>query len=301
MAVARTVFPHAARQGEAPGLTLAGTNRGVLSEIPEGMVTMLYAMLDTQRGLLRIANAGHNYPVLINGHVSELELSGMPLGVDGDSEYDEATATLDYGDTVVLGSNEPIALPWEELVRRFSEPGVRADFARIQIDSPHELSTLLMADSEPLRAWIAGAPPANSDDHNWLERRMPLELNRRHRQSVEQRIREHFAPLRVPVLLCASGVNDRARLNSSGVPEHYPLNYVFNVGQYLIFNPVTRQDGGGAFAPNGRINPASILDGLSNTLGMAEVKGFNPRFHDVTSMPAAPCTSGSITTAASSA
>jgi prepilin-type N-terminal cleavage/methylation domain-containing protein len=96
------------------------------------------------------------------------------------------------------------------------------------------------------------------------------------------------ATLRVPVLQCASEINDRARLDASGVPEHYPLNYGFNVGQYLIFNPVTRQDGGGAFAPNGRINPASILDGLSNTLGMAEVKGFNPRFHDVTSMPATP-------------
>jgi sigma-B regulation protein RsbU (phosphoserine phosphatase) len=102
MAVARTVFRHAARRGDPPGPTLADTNRGVLSEIPQGMVTMLYAMLDTNRGVVRIANAGHNYPLLINGEVSELELSGLPLGVDSDSEYDEVTATLDYGDTVVL-------------------------------------------------------------------------------------------------------------------------------------------------------------------------------------------------------
>jgi sigma-B regulation protein RsbU (phosphoserine phosphatase) len=102
MAVARTVFRHAARRGDAPGSTLADTNRGVLSEIPQGMVTMLYAMLDTKCGILRLANAGHNYPVLINGQVSELELSGLPLGVDPDSEYEEVTATLDHGDTVVL-------------------------------------------------------------------------------------------------------------------------------------------------------------------------------------------------------
>ncbi|HEX9439041.1 MAG TPA: SpoIIE family protein phosphatase, partial [Roseiflexaceae bacterium] len=81
MAVARTVFRHAARRGEPPGPTLADTNRGVLSEIPQGMVTMLYVLLDTRRGLLRIANAGHNYPVLIDRHVSEIELSGLPLGV----------------------------------------------------------------------------------------------------------------------------------------------------------------------------------------------------------------------------
>lgn len=102
MAVARTVFRHAARRGEAPGPTLVATNSGVLSEIPQGMVTMFYAMLDTRRGILRMANAGHNYPVLINGHVSEIELSGLPLGVDGDSEYDEGSTVIHPGDTVVL-------------------------------------------------------------------------------------------------------------------------------------------------------------------------------------------------------
>jgi sigma-B regulation protein RsbU (phosphoserine phosphatase) len=102
MAVARTVFRHAARRGDAPGLTLIDTNRGVLSEIPQGMVTMFYAMLDTRRGILRMANAGHNYPVLINGQVSEVELSGLPLGVDGDSEYDEASAVIRPGETMVL-------------------------------------------------------------------------------------------------------------------------------------------------------------------------------------------------------
>lgn len=102
MAVARTVFRHEARRGEQPGPTLAAINRSVLSEIPQGMVTMLYTMLDTRRGLLRLANAGHNYPVFINSRVSEIELSGLPLGVDSDSDYDEITATMHPGDTVLL-------------------------------------------------------------------------------------------------------------------------------------------------------------------------------------------------------
>jgi len=102
MAVARTVFRHEARQGHAPAPTLAAVNQGVLSEIPHGMVTMLYVMLDTQSGLFRIANAGHNYPVLINGRVHEVELSGLPLGVDSESNYAELSATLRHGDTVLL-------------------------------------------------------------------------------------------------------------------------------------------------------------------------------------------------------
>jgi sigma-B regulation protein RsbU (phosphoserine phosphatase) len=102
MAVARTVFRHEARLGEPPAPTLAAVNRGVLSEIPQGMVTMLYARLDMARGQLLVANAGHTFPLLVNGKVSELELSGLPLGVDADSDYGEATAVLNHGDTVVL-------------------------------------------------------------------------------------------------------------------------------------------------------------------------------------------------------
>jgi sigma-B regulation protein RsbU (phosphoserine phosphatase) len=102
MAVARTVFRHEARRGYAPAPTLAAVNNGVLSEIPQGMVTMLYVMLNTQNGCMRVANAGHNYPVVINGQVREVELTGLPLGVLGDSEYDEMSALLGHGDTVLL-------------------------------------------------------------------------------------------------------------------------------------------------------------------------------------------------------
>jgi sigma-B regulation protein RsbU (phosphoserine phosphatase) len=102
MAVARTVFRHEARRSGPPGPTLAAVNRAVLQEIPQGMITMLYAVLDTRGGVLRLANAGHNYPVVINGLVGELELTGLPLGVDADSDYEEVTAALGPGDTVLL-------------------------------------------------------------------------------------------------------------------------------------------------------------------------------------------------------
>lgn len=100
------------------------------------------------------------------------------------------------------------------------------------------------------------------------------------------------AATRVPVLLCPSEVNDRPRLNATtSVPEHYPLNYAMSVGEYLIWNPATRQDGGGAFAPNSRFAAAHFVDGLSNTIGFAEVKAFTPRFHDAATLPLAPPTS----------
>jgi prepilin-type N-terminal cleavage/methylation domain-containing protein len=93
------------------------------------------------------------------------------------------------------------------------------------------------------------------------------------------------ATLRVPVYMCPSEANDRPRLDANGIPEHYPINYGLNVGAYLIYNPVNRMDGGAAFAPNRRSPIGSLVDGTSNTIGLAEVKAFNPRFHDHVGMP----------------
>ncbi|MCI0740032.1 MAG: DUF1559 domain-containing protein [Gemmataceae bacterium] len=90
-----------------------------------------------------------------------------------------------------------------------------------------------------------------------------------------------IAPLRIPILICPSDPNDTARINTStGLPEHYPLSYGLNVGSYLIYDPVSRREGGAAFAPNSKFKHGSFIDGLSNTLAMSEVKAFNPRFHD---------------------
>lgn len=102
MAVARTVFRHEARRGMLPAATLADVNKGVIADIPHGMVTMLYTTLDLQTGLLRMANAGHNFPIVLNGSLSEVELTGLPLGVDVESDYNELVYQLDHGDTVIL-------------------------------------------------------------------------------------------------------------------------------------------------------------------------------------------------------
>ncbi len=153
MAVARTVFRQAARRDEAPGPTLAATNAGIITEIPQGMVTMLYAKLNTRHGELRIANAGHNYPVLLNGQVSELELSGLPLGVDDESAYREASACIEPGDIVVLYT--------DGVVEAGSLDGQLYSYARLEQMlqanahlKPRALMAVLLHD---LRAWNGSA------------------------------------------------------------------------------------------------------------------------------------------------
>lgn len=77
----------------ARSYTLAGT-----------FVTAFYATLDTARGRLTYATAGHNPPRLLRGdRVMSLDKSsGLPLGILGDSGYDEATIALEPGDLLLL-------------------------------------------------------------------------------------------------------------------------------------------------------------------------------------------------------
>ena len=80
---------------------------------------------------------------------------------------------------------------------------------------------------------------------------------------------------RIPVFRCPSDPNDQIRLNA-GNPFVYPHNYGFNFGTWFVYDPVTGNGGDGVFRPNMPTKIAQVTDGLSNTLGAAEVKGFTP-------------------------
>lgn len=158
MAVARTVFRHEARCGQSAALTLAAVNRGVISEIPQGMVTMLYAQLHPARGELRIANAGHTFPLLVNGRVQELEIPGLPLGIDIDVDYDQMTITLEPGDTIVFYS-DGVTEAFNSEYEMFGIERLRAVLTANERLKPRALMMRLL---QELRAW--GISNAQSDD-----------------------------------------------------------------------------------------------------------------------------------------
>jgi prepilin-type N-terminal cleavage/methylation domain-containing protein len=80
---------------------------------------------------------------------------------------------------------------------------------------------------------------------------------------------------KVPILSCPSEVNARERPPSSPTGNtHFPTSYAANVGTWLVFNPATRTGGDGAFGGNREGRFADFTDGVSNTVGMAEVKAY---------------------------
>jgi len=98
---------------------------------------------------------------------------------------------------------------------------------------------------------------------------------------------------RIPTYVCPSEPRDQVRIEN-GAPSHYPLNYGVNVGVWLVFDPSSQRGGNGAFGVLRPTRAAEILDGLSNTLGAAEVKAWQPYYRNagLTSDPGIPPADG---------
>jgi prepilin-type N-terminal cleavage/methylation domain-containing protein len=79
---------------------------------------------------------------------------------------------------------------------------------------------------------------------------------------------------RIAIYVCPSDINDTGK--ASATITRYPMTYGANVGTWMVWDPTSGKGGDGAMAytssPNGGTRTADFLDGLSNTIGFAEVK-----------------------------
>ncbi|MBK8230957.1 MAG: fused MFS/spermidine synthase [Candidatus Eisenbacteria bacterium] len=85
---------------------------------------------------------------------------------------------INFGDLMVLGSDQPISAPWDLVLRRFLDPDVRATLGEIGIRDPRELGFFLLMPESAVRGYV-GSARRNTDDNVWLEHRMPIEMLRR--------------------------------------------------------------------------------------------------------------------------
>ena len=84
----------------------------------------------------------------------------------------------------------------------------------------------------------------------------------------------------VPTYTCPSEPNTKTR-EQGGSPYVHGTNYGFNMGEWLVHNPVNGVTGNGAFRVNRATQPKDFTDGLSRTLCATDVKAYTPYIRNV--------------------
>lgn len=106
MTVSRTLVRSAALEMESPAKTLERVNRLLqLDSTSSFFVTLIYAVLDRERGLLTYCNAGHNPPFYLNyekREVRRLDKGCVVLGMMPDISLRDEQLQLNPGDGLVF-------------------------------------------------------------------------------------------------------------------------------------------------------------------------------------------------------
>jgi serine phosphatase RsbU (regulator of sigma subunit)/putative methionine-R-sulfoxide reductase with GAF domain len=106
MALSRTLMRTVAIDGRQPAAAVARANDLIVADArSELFVTLFYAILQPNSAEVSYVNAGHMPPLLVratDGSTEELRTNGMALGVLPDLEFEERTAHLAPGDTLIL-------------------------------------------------------------------------------------------------------------------------------------------------------------------------------------------------------
>ncbi len=106
MALTRSIIRASVGRAPSPVDGIAHANRLICEDATRGMfVTLFYALLDPVAGDVTYVNAGHNPPLLSRAGedgLARLTLTGMPLGIDPDTHFEQRTVHLNSGDEILL-------------------------------------------------------------------------------------------------------------------------------------------------------------------------------------------------------
>lgn len=159
MAATRNFVRTSADGADSPADCITRVNRLLQAESNDAMyVSMFYALLDLATGELTYVNAGHNPPLYLPAGADravELEHTGMWLGVDENSKFEQRTITLQPGDFLLLytdGVTDAINAASEE----FGLERAKEVVYRQRAASPEAISEALI---QSLAAFTAGSAP----------------------------------------------------------------------------------------------------------------------------------------------
>ncbi len=108
MAFTRTIVRSNLDNAASPSAGISRANRLICRDSDQGMfVTLFYASIDPETNEITFVNAGHNPPALVsaskqNSPVTWVSVTGMPLGVEEDSQYTQEVIALKPGDFLAM-------------------------------------------------------------------------------------------------------------------------------------------------------------------------------------------------------
>ena len=81
--------------------------------------------------------------------------------------------------------------------------------------------------------------------------------------------------MKVPAYVCPSEIKAQPRVTAT--LTHFPTTYGINYGTWFVFDAPSGQTGNGAFVVNQALTDGAFIDGMSNTIALAEVKAYQAR------------------------
>ncbi len=154
-----------------PGELLSRINSDIAGRVGEGrFITFCYFVLDSGGATLTYSNAGHNPPYHATaGEVRELEVSGIPLGIFGESRYDEFEQPLSPGDVVILYS-DGVTEAMNQSEQEFGDDRLRAVLASNSDKGAREISEAVVRAVDEFRE----DAPSSDDITLVVLKRLPL-------------------------------------------------------------------------------------------------------------------------------
>ena len=130
-----------------PRVLLGAINRALLErQIEARYLVALYAHWEPSKRTMTIANAGHPPPLLMrDGQVQTIDVSGTPLGLFPDGEYDEVTIDTQPGDVFVTAS-DGVSEAYNASGEQYGEGRLIALLERLPKATPVELLDAIFAD-----------------------------------------------------------------------------------------------------------------------------------------------------------
>lgn len=162
MAVTRTLLRSVAMTARPPGECLKRVNNLLcLENSAEMFVSLFYAVLNMETGLMEYGNGGHNPPYILRsgGGIEPLPgTGGMVLGVLSDLGYDAAVLQLYPGDTLFLYT-DGVTEAMDPEGALFTDERVRTVLTTVSGATPRDTIRAMLT---AVHEWAAAAP--QSDD-----------------------------------------------------------------------------------------------------------------------------------------